>query len=81
MIVISGTIGMGLFENSGEALNIAGPGGGIVAFAIVGIGVNCVMEGIAEMITEIHSQRTTTVNARPQSTHGCFSPKHPIFNL
>jgi len=50
MIVISGIIGMGLFENSGEALNIAGPGGGIVAFAIVGIGVNCVMEGIAEMI-------------------------------
>jgi amino acid transporter len=50
MIVISGTIGMGLFENSGEALNIAGPGGGIVAFAIAGIGVICVMQGIAEML-------------------------------
>jgi yeast amino acid transporter len=50
LIVISGTIGMGLF-NSGKILSIAGPAGGIVAFGVVGLGVIMVMEGIAEMIT------------------------------
>jgi amino acid transporter len=49
--VISGTIGMGLFENSGEVLALAGPGGGITAFVFVGFGVICVMEGLAEMVT------------------------------
>jgi amino acid transporter len=42
---------MGLFENSGEILAIAGPGGGITAFTVVGFGVMMVMEGLAEMIT------------------------------
>jgi yeast amino acid transporter len=51
LIVISGTIGMGLFKNSGEILAIAGPGGGITAFAVVGVGVMMVMEGLAEMVT------------------------------
>lgn len=41
---------MGLFDNSGEILRIAGPAGGITAFGIVGIGVILIMEGIAEMI-------------------------------
>ncbi|KAE9376316.1 hypothetical protein N431DRAFT_180098 [Stipitochalara longipes BDJ] len=65
MIVISGTIGMGLFENSGEALSIAGPGGGIIAFGIVGIGVICVMEGIATMICQwpIENAMVEFVNA------------------
>lgn len=49
--MISGTIGMGLFENSGEILAIAGPGGGITAYTFVGFGVMMVMEGIAEMVT------------------------------
>lgn len=47
---MSGTIGMGLFHNSGEVLTIAGPGGALTAYAVAGIGVICVMEGIAEMI-------------------------------
>jgi amino acid transporter len=51
LIVISGTIGMGLFQNSGEILHLAGPGGGITAFGVVGLGVIAVMEGIAEMVT------------------------------
>lgn len=50
LIVISGTIGMGLFDNSGEILNIAGPVGGLIAYIIVGIAVICIMEGVAEMI-------------------------------
>jgi len=41
---------MGLFDNSGEILNIAGPVGGLIAYIVVGIGVICIMEGIAEMI-------------------------------
>jgi amino acid transporter len=41
---------MGLFDNSGEILRIAGPAGGITAFGIVGIGVVLIMEGIAEMV-------------------------------
>jgi amino acid transporter len=51
LIVISGTIGMGLFENSGEILAIAGSGGGITAYILVGFGVIMVMEGVAEMVT------------------------------
>lgn len=50
LIVISGTIGMGLFDNSGEILRTAGPAGGITAFGLVGIGVIMIMEGVAEMI-------------------------------
>ncbi|KAH7403387.1 amino acid permease-domain-containing protein [Cadophora sp. MPI-SDFR-AT-0126] len=49
-VVISGTIGLGLFLDSGEILRIAGPGGALVAFGIVGIGVISVMAGVAEMI-------------------------------
>lgn len=41
---------MGLFDSSGEVLAIAGPGGGLLAYGLVGIGVIAVMEGIAEMI-------------------------------
>ena len=41
---------MGLFDNSGEILNIAGPVGGLIAYLIVGVAVICIMEGIAEMI-------------------------------
>jgi amino acid transporter len=42
---------MGLFENSGEILAIAGPRGGITAFAVVGVFVILLMEGLAEMVT------------------------------
>jgi amino acid permease len=41
---------MGLFDNSGEILAIAGPGGALLAYGLVGVGVICLMEGIAEMI-------------------------------
>jgi hypothetical protein len=49
-IVISGTIGLGLFTDSGEILNLAGPCGGLVAFVLVALLVIFVMSGIAEMI-------------------------------
>lgn len=41
---------MGLFDNSGEILRIAGPAGGLMAYILVGICVVCVMESLAEMI-------------------------------
>lgn len=41
---------MGLFDNSGEILGIAGPAGALISYIVVGIGVICIMEGIAEMI-------------------------------
>lgn len=50
MITLSVTIGMGLFENTGEILKLAGPGGALCPDLIVGFGVICVMECIAEMI-------------------------------
>jgi yeast amino acid transporter len=49
-IVISGTIGLGLFTDSGEILGLAGPGGAIVAYILVGFLVMAIMAGIAEMI-------------------------------
>ncbi|EPE32293.1 hypothetical protein GLAREA_07426 [Glarea lozoyensis ATCC 20868] len=49
-IVISGTIGLGLFVDTGEILRIAGPGGGLLAICVVGIGVILLMAGVAEMI-------------------------------
>lgn len=50
MIAISGTIGTGIFVNSGETLRIAGPGGTLVAFAVVGVTAVFSMDGHAEMI-------------------------------
>src|SRR5436305_10832555 len=49
-IALSGTIGLGIFADSGQILRIAGPGGTLLAFAIDGIIAICVMEGIAEMV-------------------------------
>lgn len=49
-IVISGTIGMGLFDNSGLVLSIAGPSGAMLSYGLVAAGVICVMEGISEMV-------------------------------
>ena len=50
MITVSGVIGVTIFYRDGEALEVAGPGCTILAFAIVGLVAICVMEGISEMI-------------------------------
>lgn len=50
MICIGGTIGIGFSKSSGEIIAIAGPGGTLIAFIVVGIIAICVMEGICEMI-------------------------------
>jgi len=49
-ITIGGIIGIGFFTNAGEVLSVAGPGGTVVAFFVVGLIAFFVMEGICEMI-------------------------------
>ena len=50
MITISGVIGVTVFYGDGEALEVAGPSGALLAFALVGVTAICAMEGISEMI-------------------------------
>lgn len=50
MIAISTVIGVTIFSGDGAALEVAGPSGALLAFAVVGIVAICVMEGISEMI-------------------------------
>jgi len=49
-IVLGGIIGAGFFVGSSFALSVAGPGGALLAFALVGSVAIAVMEGICEMI-------------------------------
>lgn len=43
-------MGIGFAKTSGEILAIAGPGGTLIAFVVVGVVAICVIEGICEMI-------------------------------
>lgn len=49
-IAIGGTIGVGFFSNSSLILGVAGPGGALLAFALVGVVAIAAMEGLCEMI-------------------------------
>ncbi len=49
MIAIGGSIGTGLFVASGNAIHIAGPGGAVLAYAIVGLMVYFLMTSLGEM--------------------------------
>ncbi|CAI5756600.1 unnamed protein product [Candida verbasci] len=51
MISLSGTLGVGLFLNSGKAITIAGGFGALLAFVIVGIIVLLTMMSFCEMVT------------------------------
>lgn len=51
MIALGGTIGTGLFIASGSAITTAGPGGSLVAYAVMGIMVYFLMTSLAEMAT------------------------------
>lgn len=50
MIAIGSTIGLGWTKNGSEILAIAGPGGTLTAFGVVGLVAICVMEGVCEMV-------------------------------
>lgn len=51
MIALGGTIGTGLFIASGSAITTAGPGGGLIAYLVMGIMVYFLMTSLAEMAT------------------------------
>ncbi|MBV8468264.1 MAG: amino acid permease [Burkholderiaceae bacterium] len=53
MIAIGGAIGTGLFFASGGAISQAGPGGAILAYAIMGLAVYCMMQSLGEMATQL----------------------------
>lgn len=50
MIVIGGTIGTGLFLGSGQSLAVAGPGGSLAAFLLIGALVYSVVSNLGEMV-------------------------------
>ncbi|KAF9081642.1 hypothetical protein BGX23_000616, partial [Mortierella sp. AD031] len=51
MIAISGTIGTGLFLTSGSTIATAGPGGALLAYALIGIWLVFVCQAIGEIAT------------------------------
>lgn len=53
MIAIGGAIGTGLFFASGSAISRAGPGGAMVAYALMGFAVYCMMQSLGEMATQL----------------------------
>ncbi|KAK8223267.1 amino acid permease [Phyllosticta capitalensis] len=53
MITIGGIIGPGLLVGSGNALHLAGPGGVLISFSLVGIIVFFVMQSLGELATLI----------------------------
>jgi len=53
MIAIGGAIGTGLFLASGGAIAQAGPGGALLAYAIMGLAVYCMMQSLGEMATQL----------------------------
>jgi len=51
MIAISGTIGTGLFLTSGSTIATAGPGGALLAYAMIGFWLVFVCQAIGEIAT------------------------------
>ncbi|WP_164914475.1 amino acid permease [Aminipila luticellarii] len=51
MIAIGGAIGTGLFVATGSSISTAGPGGTMIAYAIIGISVYFMMTALGEMAT------------------------------
>lgn len=53
MIALGGSIGTGLFVASGSAISIAGPGGALVAYGLMGLMVYFLMTSLGEMATNM----------------------------
>jgi len=64
MIAIGGIIGPGLFVGSGNALHLAGPGGILISFSLVGIIVFFVMQSLGELATLIVGSPFRATSAR-----------------
>lgn len=56
MISLGGTIGTGLFLASGASVAAAGPGGALIAYALIGIMVFFMMECLGEMVYDIYKR-------------------------
>lgn len=55
MIAIGGSIGSGIFIASGTAIHMAGPGGALMAYSIIGLMVYFLMTSLGEMSTLLPS--------------------------
>ncbi|UQS83001.1 amino acid permease [Bombilactobacillus thymidiniphilus] len=65
MIALGGCIGTGLFMTSGSTISQAGPGGGLIAYAAMGIMVYFLMTSLGELATNLPvSGSFATYNAR-----------------
>ncbi|GAY73291.1 amino acid permease [Lentilactobacillus kosonis] len=53
MIALGGCIGTGLFVASGSAISVAGPGGALVAYGLMGLMVYFLMTSLGEMATNM----------------------------
>lgn len=51
MIAIGGSIGTGLFISSGTSIQMAGPGGALISYTLIGIMVYLLMMSLGEMAT------------------------------
>lgn len=51
MIALGGAIGTGLFLAAGESISVAGPGGALVAYGLIGVMVYFLMTSLGEMAT------------------------------
>ncbi|WP_392388275.1 amino acid permease [Bacillus toyonensis] len=51
MIAIGGSIGTGLFVSSGTSIQMAGPGGALIAYILIGIMVYLIMMSLGELAT------------------------------
>lgn len=51
MIAIGGAVGTGLFVASGQTISVAGPGGALLAYALIGMMVYFLMTSLGEMAT------------------------------
>ena len=49
MIALGGTIGTGIFMASGNAISVAGPGGAVLAYCLMGVMVYFLMTSLGEM--------------------------------
>jgi amino acid transporter len=54
-IAIGGTLGIGFATTTGEVLAMSGNVGILVAFAVVGVVMIAVMEGICEMVKSLEN--------------------------
>lgn len=64
MISLGGTIGTGLLLASGNSIAQAGPGGALVAYALIGIMVYFLMTGLGEMAAYMPVSSTSTYATR-----------------